>query len=219
MDIVKYHISYKLGFGHSATRRNFVPIVVSSLSNSSSGSDSSTSRTFPRQESRCSTSSSSSSSSLTGSCFKTREREDRIESDISPVIVSTTVEERSGRPDVDHDDLSHELTVLNEVNMDFRIPVLPHSVVKHAQSTSVREVIQKLENHPDRHALQQDLRQNQAYDPCNDSGSEQHRIVRNARDGFQNAMHSMLVILERRHRLLHMRAFLAERNRGQSKLR
>ena len=27
----------------------------------------------------------------------------------------------------------------------------------------VRELIQKIENHPDRHALQQDLRQNQAY--------------------------------------------------------
>ena len=44
--------------------------------------------------------------------------------------------------------------------MDFRIPGLPHSVVRHAQSTSVRELIHKIENHPDRHALQQDLRQN-----------------------------------------------------------
>ena len=41
--------------------------------------------------------------------------------------------------------------------MDFRIPGLPHSVVKHAQSAYVRELIQKIENHPDRHALQQDL--------------------------------------------------------------
>ena len=30
---------------------------------------------------------------------KTREKEDRTESDISPVTVSTTVDERSGRPD------------------------------------------------------------------------------------------------------------------------
>ena len=52
--------------------------------------------------------------------------------------------------------------MLNKGNMDFRIPGLPHSV-KHAQSTSVRELIQKIENHPDRHALQQDLRQNQAF--------------------------------------------------------
>ena len=55
--------------------------------------------------------------------------------------------------------------MLNGVNMDFRIPRLPHSVVKHAHGTSVRESTQKIENHPDRHALQQDLRQNQAYNP------------------------------------------------------
>ena len=76
-----------------------------------------------------------------------------------------TLRERTARPVVYHDDSSHEQTMLNEVNMDFRIPGLPHSVLKHAQSTSVRELIQKIENHPNRHALQQDLRQNQAYNP------------------------------------------------------
>ena len=35
----------------------------------------------------------------------------------------------------------------------------------------------------------------------------------------QNAVHFMPIFLERWHRLLHMRAFLAERNRGQSKVR
>ena len=76
-----------------------------------------------------------------------------------------TLRERTGRPVVDHDNLSHEQTMLNEADRDFRIPGLPHSVVKHAQSTSVRELIQKIENHPDRHALQRDLQQNQAYNP------------------------------------------------------
>ena len=76
-----------------------------------------------------------------------------------------TLRDRSGQPVVNHDNSSHEQTMLNEVNMDFRMPELPHSVVKHAQSTSVRVLIQKIENHPDRHALQQDLRQNQAYNP------------------------------------------------------
>ena len=75
---------------------NFVPIVVPGLSSSSSGSDSSTSRTLSRH---CSTSSSSSSSSPPLSEIQTREREDRTESDISPVTVSTVVDERSGRPD------------------------------------------------------------------------------------------------------------------------
>ena len=73
--------------------------------------------------------------------------------------------DRLGWPVVNHDDLSHEQTMLNKVNMGFRIPGLPHSVVKHAQSTSVRELIQKIENHLDRHALQQDLWQNQTYNP------------------------------------------------------
>ena len=55
--------------------------------------------------------------------------------------------------------------MLNEVNMDFRIPGLPHSVVKHAESSRVRELVEEIENHPDRHALQQDLQQNKAYNP------------------------------------------------------
>ena len=77
---------------------NFVPIVVPGLSSSSSGS-SSTSRTPSRQENHCSPSSSSSSSSPTVSEVHTREREDLAENDLSPVPVSTTVDERSGRPD------------------------------------------------------------------------------------------------------------------------
>ena len=77
---------------------NFVPIVVPGLSSSSSGS-SSTLRTPLRQESHSSSSSSSSSPSLTVSEIQIREREDRTESDISPVHVSTTVDDRSGRPD------------------------------------------------------------------------------------------------------------------------
>ena len=92
----------KNGIRIQCNTENFVPVVVPGLSaNSSSGSDSSTSRTLSRQESHCSTFSSSSSSSPTVSDAKTREREDRIESDTSPVTVSTTVDERSWRPDVD----------------------------------------------------------------------------------------------------------------------
>ena len=77
---------------------NFVPIVVPGLSSSSSAS-SSTSRTPMKQESHSSSSSSSSSSSPAVSEIQTQEGEDRIESDISPVHVSTTVDDRSGRPD------------------------------------------------------------------------------------------------------------------------
>ena len=60
---------------------------------------------------------------------------------------------------------NHEPMMVNEADMAFRIPGLPHSVVKYAQSTSVRQLIQKIENHPDRHALQKDLQQNQSFNP------------------------------------------------------
>ena len=55
--------------------------------------------------------------------------------------------------------------MLNEVDIDFRIPGLPHSVVKQVQNSRVRELVKKIENHPHRHALQRDLQQNKAYNP------------------------------------------------------
>ena len=77
---------------------NFVPIVVPGLSSSSSGS-SSISRTPMKQESHSSSSSSSSSSSPTVSEIQIREREDATNSDIFPVPVSNSVDDRSGQPD------------------------------------------------------------------------------------------------------------------------
>ena len=61
---------------------------------------------------------------------------------------------RTERSVADHDE-SHESMMVEEADMDFRIPRLPHSVVKYVQSTSVQQLIQRIENHPDRHALQQ----------------------------------------------------------------
>ena len=87
----------KNGIRIPCNTENFVPIVVPGLSSSSSES-SSTSKTPSRQESHSSSySSTSSSSSPTVSEIQTREREDRI--DISPVQVSNSVDDRSGRPD------------------------------------------------------------------------------------------------------------------------
>ena len=52
-----------------------------------------------------------------------------------------TIRDRTVQPVVNRDDSCHEQTMLNEVNMDFRIPRLPHSVVKHAESSRVRELV------------------------------------------------------------------------------
>ena len=37
--------------------------------------------------------------------------------------------------------------MLNEVDIDFSIPGLPHSVVKQAENYRVRELVKKIENH------------------------------------------------------------------------
>ena len=106
-----------------------------------------------------------------------------------------------------------------EAAMDFKIPGLPHSIVKHAQSASVRELIRKIENHPNRHALLRDLRQSQSFNPFSPESKQMIHEVGNielceiARDGTQSAMQSLFLILGHRHRLLHVRALLACRKR------
>ena len=77
---------------------NFVPIVVPGLTSSSSTSSSSL-RTPVKQESHSSSSSSSSSPSspIVGE-MSVREREDALNSDISPVPVSELVDDRTEKP-------------------------------------------------------------------------------------------------------------------------
>ena len=105
---------------------NFVPIVVPGLSSSSSGS-SSTLRTPSRQGSHSASSSSTSSCSPTVSEIQSQERGDRIGSDFSPVQVSNSVDDRSGRPD---DTPANKTTKTNkkEPKMERSDPLLTYSV-------------------------------------------------------------------------------------------
>ena len=75
-----------------------------------------------------------------------------------------TNHDRTGRPVVCRD-AHHERSMSGEVDIDFRIPGLPHSVVKQADNYRVRELVKKIENHPRRQSLQQDPQQNNAYNP------------------------------------------------------
>ena len=95
--------------------------------------------------------------------------------------IPNPIRDRSGQLDKHNDAVQedpeeyHEAETLNtdnetirdriEEDIDFKIPGLHHSFVKHAHCASVRELIQKIENHSIRHALQQDLRQNQSFNP------------------------------------------------------
>ena len=97
--------------------------------------------------------------------------------------------DRSGQPDKCSDAVYREIKTLNtdnelireriEEDMDFKIPGLPHSTVKQLQSASVRELIQKIENHPNRHALQRDLQQSQSFNPFSQESKQMIHEVGN----------------------------------------
>ena len=53
----------------------------------------------------------------------------------------------------------------DEENIDFNIPGVPHSAVKRSHGVNVRNLIQKIENHSQRHALQSDLQQHRQFNP------------------------------------------------------
>ena len=68
---------------------------------------------------------------------------------------------------------------INEEDIDFNSPGLPHSTVKQLHSTSVRELIQKIENHPNRHAFQRELQQSQSFNPFSQESKEMIHEVGN----------------------------------------
>ena len=53
----------------------------------------------------------------------------------------------------------------DEENIDFNIPGVPNSTVKRSHGVNVHNLIQKIENHPQRQALQSDLQQHRAFNP------------------------------------------------------
>ena len=68
---------------------------------------------------------------------------------------------------------------INEEDIDFNIPGLPHSTVKQLHGASVRKLIQKIENHPNRHALQRDLQQSQPFNPFSQESKQMIHEVGN----------------------------------------
>ena len=53
----------------------------------------------------------------------------------------------------------------NEENIDFNIPGVPNSTVRRSQGVNVQNLIQKIEHHPQRQALQSDLQQHRQFNP------------------------------------------------------
>ena len=53
----------------------------------------------------------------------------------------------------------------DEENIDFNIPGVPNSMVKRSHDVNVHNLIQKIENHPQRQALQSDLQHHRPFNP------------------------------------------------------
>ena len=106
---------------------------------------------------------------------QTHDRTGRLVKDTVPVQDDPEVYHEAETLNIDNETIRERI----EADMDFKIPGLPHSIVKRAQSASVRELIQKIENHPNRHALQQDLRQNQSFNPFSPESKQMIHEVRN----------------------------------------
>ena len=65
-------------------------------------------------------------------------------------------------------------TQREEIDIDFRVSGSPHAVVKEAENFRVRELVKKIESHPDRRALQADFQKKKnAYNPF----SEESKVM------------------------------------------
>ena len=102
-------------------------------------------------------------------------------------VEDETKHDRTEKPVVGRD-ANHERSMLNEVDIDFRIPGLPHSDVKQADNHRVRELVKKIENHPSptisstRSATKQSLHPVQCDIQENDSGPGKSGAVWIVRD-------------------------------------
>ena len=119
----------------------------------------------------------------------------RAQTNLSGEIRVEQTHDRSGQPDK-HEvalraapEVHREIASFNtdnefsreriEEDMDIKIPGLPHSTVKQLPSASVQEFIQKIENHPNRHALQRDLQQSQSFNPFSQESKQMIHEVGN----------------------------------------
>ena len=113
-----------------------------------------------------------------------------------PVEYSTHTVQEFGSPE--HRDTASSNAnkfdlAIDAENIDFNISFVPNAMVKRSHGIHVHNLIQQIENHPQRKALQSDLQQHLAF---NFSGKKSKDAI-------------MLDVLGRWHRLLHVWTLLA----------
>ena len=61
---------------------------------------------------------------------------------------------------------------IDEENIDFNISGVPNAMVKRSHGINVHNLIQKIENHPQRQALQSDLQQHRPFNPFSEESQD-----------------------------------------------
>ena len=70
-------------------------------------------------------------------------------------------------------------TQVQELDFDFRVPGLSHSIVKEAENFRVQEIVKKIESNPHREALHADLPRNNVYNPFSNNSNVMIRELSN----------------------------------------
>ena len=101
----------------------------------------------------------------------------------------------------------------DEENIDFNISGVPNAMVKRSHGINVHNLIQQIENHPQRQALQSDLQQHRAFNPFSKESEDAITAAGNTElcemvDVEPKSVQSMPDVLGRWHRLLHVRTLL-----------
>ena len=70
------------------------------------------------------------------------------------------------------DDADKFNLAMDNENIDFNISGIPDATVKRSQSISVHDLIQKIENHPQKEAIQNDLEQHRPFNPFSEKSKD-----------------------------------------------
>ena len=74
---------------------------------------------------------------------------------------------------LEHRDNANKFNLaVDDENIDFNISGVPNAMVKRSHSINVHNLIQQIENHPQRQALQSDLQQHQAFNPFSEESKD-----------------------------------------------
>ena len=66
------------------------------------------------------------------------------------------------------DDADKFNLAMDDENIDFNISGIPDATVKRSQSINIHDLIQRIESHPQKEAIQNDLEQHQSFNPFSD---------------------------------------------------